>query len=204
MNLGVSQKKIFVAASPSIPEDILSLSMTAAPHPWLEEANPVIIAMGRLVRDKGFDTLVKAFALVRHDLPAKLIILGEGPMRKELLKLAVEYEVEKFVDLPGFSENPFPYIRMCDLFVLSSRREGSPNVLIQALFLKAKVVATDCPSGPSEILTEEMSNYLVPPEDVEVMANRIFQALRTVQPTVDVEKFTVDAASVNYLHIFST
>jgi glycosyltransferase involved in cell wall biosynthesis len=132
---------------------MLEAAKAECPHPWLNaKSAPVILAVGRLTHQKGFDILLEAFAKVRQRLDCRLIILGDGDERANLEAMTKRLEVEADVSMPGFAGNPHCYMSRADLFVLSSRWEGLPGVLIEAMYCGAAVVATDCPSGPSEIL----------------------------------------------------
>lgn len=148
-------------------------------HPWFTgQATPVILGAGRLSRAKDFSTLIKAYALVRQQhLGAKLVILGEGPERAELIDLTRKLGIENDVDLLGHVGNPFSYMSRASVFVLSSAWEGLPNVLIQALALGTPVVSTDCPSGPAEILDNGAYGPLVAVGDAQNLANAIISLL---------------------------
>ena len=122
-------------------------------HPWFGDGGaPVILAAGRLAPQKDYPTLLRAFAEVARSRPARLVILGQGVERERLLELAERLGVADRFDLPGFDVNPFRYMSRASVFVLSSRYEGFPNVLAQAMACGAPVVSTDCRSGPSEML----------------------------------------------------
>lgn len=114
---------------------------------------------------------------MRQKLEARLVILGEGPMRPELESLARDLGVENDIDLPGFVSNPFKYMKRASVFVLSSLYEGFGNVLAEAMFLGTPVVATNCPSGPEEILEGGKWGRLVPPGDAQSLAEAIVQTL---------------------------
>jgi len=141
-----------------------------------QKDSPVIIALGRLTEQKDFATLLRAFALARKEKPLKLLIFGEGQQRAKLESLACDLGIAQDVALPGFTTNPYREMGASDLFVLSSRWEGSPNALTEALALGIPVVATDCPSGPREILGA-MGNNLVPVGDPEALAQAILATL---------------------------
>jgi glycosyltransferase involved in cell wall biosynthesis len=147
-------------------------------HPWFREpGGPMILAAGKLKQQKDFPTLLRAFAKVRAARPARLVILGEGPDREALLSLVAELGLQDSVSLPGFAQNPFAMMARANLFVLSSAFEGLPGVLIQALCCGCPVVATDCPSGPMEILEGGRHGALVRVGDSDAMASEIASAL---------------------------
>jgi len=176
------------------PVDVSSLRVKAREEPgheWLSYGQPpVVLAVGRLSPQKDFITLVRAFAIVRRERSSRLVILGEGPERGHLEALARELGVEKDVSMPGFVENPYAYMARAAVFVLSSRTEGHPVALIEALAIGTPTVATTCPSGPQEILEDGRFGRLVPVGDEEAMAAAISEALdeedsRVTRPNLD-------------------
>lgn len=202
---GLDSKKITVIYNPVINQRLLSQSIAPPHHPWLLESHsPVILAIGRLVLQKDFVTLIRAFKLVRNQRPARLIIFGDGPLREELLALARHLGVEQDISLPGFLANPFSELGAADLFVLSSRFEGLANVLIEAIACGIPVVSTDCPSGPHEILEGGRWGQLVPIGDPAAMAKAIEIALDDPAP-IDVriraKDFSYDAAIDRYAEV---
>lgn len=191
---GVAMDKIHVIRNPVITEKLLTLSLIPPTHHWLvEKKYPVILGIGRLTRQKGFDTLIRAFALINQTIPSRLIILGEGNLRQQLLDLAQQLGVGDRVDFPGFSDNPYSYLRAADLFILSSRWEGSPNALTEAMALGTQVVSTNCPSGPSELLQQGDIAPLVAVDAAEDLAQA---AIRTLQNPVDKDR--IKAAVADY------
>jgi glycosyltransferase involved in cell wall biosynthesis len=160
-----------VASAPVEP----SLSL----HPWLEDrSRPVILGAGRLTAQKGFDSLIRAFAQVQHRPPGpRLLILGEGPDRNALLQLADQLGVASRVALPGFVPNPRAQMAAAAVFVLASRWEGFGNVVVEAMAAGTPVVATDCPSGPREILADGAYGALVGVDDLDAMASAITRTL---------------------------
>lgn len=147
-------------------------------HRWFAQgAPPVVLAAGRLTAQKDFPTLIRAFARVRQHRDARLLIIGEGHERAALEALVAELRLEEDVSLPGFQANPYALMARAAVFVLSSRWEGLPGVLIEALSCGAPLIATDCPSGPREILKDGRFGHLVPIGDVSAMAEGIELAL---------------------------
>jgi glycosyltransferase involved in cell wall biosynthesis/O-antigen ligase len=146
-------------------------------HPWLADpAVPVVVAAGRLTEAKDYPTLLRALARVRRERAVRALILGEGSERTGLERLIAELGLGGSVALCGFQANPHPFIARAQLFVLCSRWEGLPTALIEAAALGTPVVATDCPSGPSEIFGAARDR-LVSPGDTEGLAAAIRDAL---------------------------
>ncbi len=135
------------------------------------ESGHVMIAMGRLVPQKGFDLLLDAFAQVaeRHR-DWKLTILGVGPLLDELREQAASLNLADRVSFAGNSPDPFPRLQAADLFVMSSRFEGFPLALCEAMACGLPVVSFDCPEGPAEIIRHEVDGMLVPPQDVAALS----------------------------------
>lgn len=140
-------------------------------HEWFNGELPVIITIGRLTKQKGFPDLLRAFAMLLNHRRAKLIILGEGEDRNLLQELITNLELGDSVQMPGYVSNPFPYLKNADVFVMSSYFEGFPGALMEALACGAPVISTDCPSGPSEIITNGVDGLLVPIGDVSALCS---------------------------------
>jgi len=197
---------ISVIPNPVITPDIMDLAKRPIDHDWFfSDQPPVIIGVGRLGRPKNFSLLVKAFEEVRKSIPCRLVILGNGRRRERLLRLAKRLNVDNDFWLPGFIENPYPYIVNSRIFVLSSLWEGSPNALTESLALGIPVVSTDCPSGPREILQDGKYGQLVPPNDVTAMAQAIIKTL-DVPPASDflknaVKDYTMENSARQYLQV---
>ncbi len=141
-------------------------------------SGPLIVTAGRLVPQKDHATLVRAFACLQVLLPSRLVILGDGPERARLESLARNLGVHDRILFPGYLDNPFPLFSRADLFVLSSRYEGMPNVLLEALACGLPVVSTDCPHGPAEILKDGWFGSLVPIGDHRRLAQEMMRSLR--------------------------
>lgn len=162
-------------------DKIRRLSQAMCPHRWLgADDPPVVLAAGRLCEPKDFVTLLHAFRLVRDHKRVRLIILGEGPLRAELEETvrALGLTTED-VDFPGFVANPYAYMVRAAAFVLSSRWEGLPGVLIEAMACGTAIISTDCPSGPREILQDGRWGTLVPVGDAHALAQAILRTLST-------------------------
>lgn len=175
---GLPEKQIQIIYNPVVTPDMREKTRVFPDHPWLQNSDvPVLLAIGRLTAQKDFATLLRAVAQVQRMQPCRLIILGEGPDRAELEALVGELRLGSSVSLPGFVKNPYAYLARASLFVLSSRWEGLPTVLIEALACGVPVIATDCPSGPREILADGRYGTLVPMQDATALAEAIRQGL---------------------------
>lgn len=163
--------------NPTLSDDYEKLADEPVEKEWFHEETPIILGVGRLSAPKGFDDLIKAFALVQQKMESRLVILGEGEKRKELEALAEKLGVSDKLWMPGYEANPYKYIKRSSVFVLSSRFEGLPNVLIESLALKIPCVATRCKSGPKEILLDGECGYLVDVGNTAQMADAIVSAL---------------------------
>ncbi|CUU37487.1 MAG: glycosyltransferase [Armatimonadetes bacterium] len=182
---GISETRVHVIYNPAITSRFDALRKEPVEHPWFADgAPPVILGVGRLYAQKGFDILIRAVARVVQRTPVRLLILGEGIARGELESLVRTLGLEEIVAMPGFDQNPFRYMARAGVFVLSSRYEGMPNALIQALACGCRIVSTDCPSGPREVLDEGRYGRLVPVDDVEAMSSAILDALADAPPQV--------------------
>lgn len=172
------QDRIKILYNPVITTELREKAQERPDHPWFRAGEPpVILAVGRLTKQKDFPTLIRAFAQVHPARSARLLILGEGPDRSELERLVSDLGLKDHVGLPGFVSNPYAYMSRAALYVLSSRWEGLPTVLIEALFCGPSIIATDCPSGPREILESGKHGSLVPVGDVTALANAISEGL---------------------------
>ena len=165
----------------------------------------LVLGVGSLTRPKDFSTLLKAFALVRKHIPARLIILGEGKERNSLVGLSKKLGIEDDFSLPGFVDNPFVFMQQASVLVLSSRREGLPNVLIQAMACGCPVVSTDCPSGPREILENGRYGKLVPVGHEHKLAEAILTTIEeNPDTTAGIERakdFSIEKIADQYLHL---
>lgn len=201
----ISSDRISVIPNPvAQPSDDVEVDV----HPWIEEQDKIVIlGAGRLVPTKDFSTLIRGFEKIHQKRPdARLIILGEGKQRPKLESLVSRLDLDESVNLPGFVDNPTPYMAGSDVFVLCSRREGFGLVLVEAMAVGTPVVATNCPSGPAEILGEGRYGRLVPPGDVESLAEAIEGTLQVPKKPQELmqraEDFAPTVVADQYLKMF--
>jgi len=165
------------------PTDFARLDELAAADPGLRNSSeePLLIAVGRLFRQKRYDVMLKALALVRKEMPVRLWVCGEGAERRALTRKIRRLGLSNAVQMLGFCDNPFTLMKQADLFVMSSEFEGLPNALIEAQGLGLAAVSTRCPHGPAEIIDDEETGLLVPVNDVRALAAAILRLLRDQQ-----------------------
>jgi len=152
-------------------------------HPWIvRKEGPLLIAAGTLAPWKGFADLIRAVGILTVRRPARLLILGGGPLREELQGLVYALGLSDRVELLGYVSNPLKFFSKAEVFVLSSLVEGLPNVLVEAMMCGCTPVSTNCPTGPREVLKDGEYGYLVPVGDPEAMAAAIEKALDSPIP----------------------
>ena len=216
--LGLDARRVHAIYNPKPLAEIRRLAEERVDHPWFDlEAPPVILsALRRGAQDVGgggqkdWATLVRAFGLVRRRIPARLAILGglTEAYRHEVATLAGSLDLEADIAFLGFDENPFRYMRRAGLFVLSSRYEGLPNVLIEAMACGTPVVSTDSPFGPAEILEGGRWGRLVPVGDAPALARAIVETLEEkIVPGEALRRraddFSVEPAVAAYADLFA-
>lgn len=189
--------------NPVVTDDFHSRRQGPLPHAWLARgAPPVIISVGRLTPQKNYPLLLRACAAAFRQVAGKLIILGDGEERGRLIHLAKSLGLDSAVDFLGFVGNPLPFLSNARVFVLSSDWEGLPNALIEALACGTRVISTDCPSGPREILEGGRHGRLVPCGDVEALAAALVQALNGSLPLPEegaADRFVAKSVARSYL-----
>ncbi len=175
---GVREDRIKVIYNPIDIEKIKILkNEPVALTDWFNGIIPVIVTVGSLTKPKAQDRLIRAFKLVRSRLACKLVLLGEGPGKDELMDLCRELKVEEDVAFLGFQENPYKYVARSAVFALSSDWEGFGNVLVEAMACGTPVVSSDCKSGPNEIIDNNVTGILVPVKDADALAAAIYELL---------------------------
>ncbi len=203
---GLDPDRIRIIPNPVLSPQLNLLAGQPLDHPWFAPGMPpVVLATGRLAQEKDYTTLIQAFSKVLAVRPAHLVILGEGEERKLLEGQVRKLALESAVNLPGFQINPYSWMRRAAVFVLSSRLEGLPNALIQAMACGCPVVATDCPSGPREILDGGRYGHLVPMGDAEALAKAILLCLdgdRRLPPPEWLQPFQQERVVDQYLDVF--
>ncbi|MGB5963090.1 MAG: glycosyltransferase [Coleofasciculaceae cyanobacterium] len=202
---GMDRKRIQVIYNPALTPHVREKSKEPLNHPWFKYGEPpIILGVGRLEPQKDFDTLIRAFALVRQVYPCRLVILGKGIEEQKLKDLTIEIGLEHDVAMLGFVENPYIYMAKSAVFVLSSAWEGFGNVIAEALALGTPVVSTNCLSGPAEILDNGKYGQLVPVGDTKEMAEAILRVLSGNSKSVDadwLEQFTLQTVALKYLNV---
>ena len=204
---GLPEERIAVIFNPVVTPEMSALARKPVDHPWFNQKQiPIVLGAGGFRRQKDFPTLMRAFACARQKRPLRLVILGKGRQRSRLEMLAAKLGILEDFSLPGFVANPYAYMSRSNVFVLSSRWEGSPNVITEALALGTPVVSTDCRSGPREILQNGRYGRLVPVGDIDGLAQGILETLDHPLKSDDlreaVKAYTLEASTKAYLEVF--
>ncbi|WP_296065379.1 glycosyltransferase [uncultured Agrobacterium sp.] len=196
----IDRARITVIHNPAVPDDIQALASEPLPVD-VTGGRPYVLAIGRLVPQKDFSTLLRAISLTKD---VNLLILGDGPLRQQLQSEAMSLGIADRVKLAGFVANPYPLIAHAELLALSSIYEGFGNVIAEALALGTPVVSTDCESGPAEILAGGRYGSLVPVADDKALAKAILATLEAEVPQ-DLQRrgqdFTIDRIAPLYMAI---
>lgn len=187
-----------------VDEDLHRKKEENVDHPWFADKEvPLIISAGRLAPEKRFADMIEAMRIVNDRRFARLVILGDGPLRGELQALIDRLGLTDRAELLGFQSNPMKYFRRSRLFILSSRVEGLPNVLVEAMACGCPVVSTNCPTGPREVLKDGEFGELVPVGSPLAMAEAILRALeadpRSEKLEEAVRPFTTEAVVARHL-----
>lgn len=204
----IPRQRIIPLPNPIVTPALLEQTHLRPSHPWfVPDALPVVLGVGRLVPEKDFATLLRAFAQVRETRPARLMILGDGPQRSRLQRLCTELGITDAVTMPGWVDNPITYMTGAGVLVLASHWEGLPGVLIEALASGCPVVATDAPGGTAEILDHGAYGRLVRIGDVPAMAAAIVDTLERPPDSerlkARADEFSVERSARRYLEVLS-
>jgi glycosyltransferase involved in cell wall biosynthesis len=203
---GITRDRIKVIYNPVITPELKEKMMMPIDDQWFAPGQiPVVLSVGRLTPQKDFRTLIKAFRIVKNNHPSRLLILGEGEERLLLENLIFSLELNDDIRMPGFVLNPYPYMARASVFVLSSKWEGLPGVLIEAAYCGSPLVATDCPGGSKEILKDGLYGDLVPVGDEIALAKAIMNNLvqKTPPPQNCWLPFEQDHVMDQYNQLFS-
>ena len=209
ITMHLDPSKVIRIYNPSVPKNLDVQSSLPTNHPWLTHKDkPVIISVGRLVKEKDYKTLIHAFSKVNQEIASRLIILGDGPERKNLQAVIHHHGLENSIDMPGFVDNPFSWMAKSDIFVMTSLYEGLPTVLIEALACGIPAISTDCISGPSEILECGKYGDLVTIGSIVELANALINNLnKSHDSTILKERaniFSTENATTEYLDLFQS
>ncbi|MGO4891713.1 glycosyltransferase [Flavobacterium sp. W21_SRS_FM6] len=199
----VQQKKVSFVENAVFNQNVIEKGLTPLNDENIQ--GDYICGVGRLKHQKGFDILMKAYSVcvnAKADIP-KLVLVGDGPDHDALIKLRAELKLEDSVIFVGFTNNPYKYMKNSKLFVLSSRFEGMPTVLVEAIALGVPIVATNCPTGPSELIGHIDGVNLVKVGDHEALAAEIMANLANPRPidTAVVEGYEFSNAARSYLKL---
>lgn len=210
--LKIPINKINVIYNPILDNNLLELSDEQVQHRWLnDESNKVVLSVGRLVKQKDLKTLIQAYKTTKNNIEnLKLLIIGEGPEREYLQKEIFNNKLESDVEILGFVQNPYSYMKQADLFVLSSKWEGFGNVLVEALSTGVPVLSTDCPSGPSEILGNGKFGSLAEVGNINDLSKLMLLELAN-NDTYKIElrkkrakKFSVEESKIKYIRLINS
>jgi glycosyltransferase involved in cell wall biosynthesis len=176
-NFSIPEGRITVIYNPIDVGSIERLSLERLEDSAFWKDKPTIISAGRLTEEKGFSYLLDAFSRVRRSMNCQLVILGDGELEGKLNNLAKELSIDKDTHFLGWRSNPFPYFRKADAFVLSSLWEGFGNVLVEAMCCALPVISFDSPTGPREIIGDNLYGILVPLKDTHALARGLIDIL---------------------------
>ncbi len=211
----IPTSRVFPILNPSYDSSFSHLANESISHTWLTHSSKrsykTLCAVGRLVPQKGFDILLKAFHSALQTVDLRLVLVGDGPELSALNRLASTLGVLDYVDFLGHQKNPLPYMSNSDLFILSSRYEGMANVLVEALSCKVPIIAFDCEVGPREVLADGYYGKLVEPcNEVALSASIIKFANEGLDIPASphellsrAKEFSVSSAGDQYIQVFN-
>ncbi len=163
-------------------EEIIKLSKKKVNFPFFDRSKKVLklINIGRFTDQKDHITLLKSVNEIKNKINFKLLIMGRGINFYKLKKFIIKNKLNKKIKIINFQNNPFPYLKKADLFILTSRYEGLPNVLLEAMTLKKDIISTNCPTGPKEILKNGKYGFLCKVGNYQEISKKIisYQKIR--------------------------
>lgn len=174
---GVAASTCMTIRNPLDVEQVIEKSRQEVNHDWFHDDVPVVIGVGRFVEQKQFSVLLEAFERLTRHTDTRLVMVGDGPLKTDLMELTVKLKIEDRVDFLGFVSNPYKYMRRADLLAISSRMEGHPVVALESLACGTPIVSTDCPGGNSEILNDGEFGELVDVGDPQGLADAMVRTL---------------------------
>lgn len=174
----ISDKKIDVIHNGLNFDVIGKLADEEIPGTIFNTHNKNIVAVGRFTEAKNYPMLIEAFNILHEKHPeTRLHIIGSGELQENIREYVKHKNLEKVINLPGFQKNPYSYIKRADCYVMSSKWEGFPNALAEAMFINGHVVSTDCPTGPADIITHEHDGLLSASDDAEKLSENLERML---------------------------
>jgi len=195
--IGINPKSIQTIFNPVDIDEINKLSLKNSPI----NQNDYIVHIGRFAKVKRHDILIKAFA--KSNINTKLVLVGDGEEKENIITLIKELKIEDKIILTGFQKNPYPILKNAKLFVLSSEYEGLPTVLIEALALNTLIISTNCKSGPNEIMTNELHKYLTEVNNIEKLSNMMIKVFNKPYqiPDTAINNFTLTVIIKKYINL---
>ena len=213
LNLKIDPKKTAVLPNPYAFDRFLLLSDEPVDHNWFNDSQiPIIITAGRLHFEKGYDILINAFAEVRKKLYCRLVILGDGPEREKLVTQAKMLNVWDDMYLPGRVDNPWKYFKRSNVFVLTSRWEGWPSALMEAMACGLPVISGDCPGGAKDMIKNEESGLIINTDNLRnlidatvlILENEKFSLALGNEATKQVQKFDYKIIAIQYMNYLNS
>lgn len=202
---GMSAERVISLKNPVITPEVAKLAAEPVHHAWFDGQKKILLAVGRLSPEKDFATLLRGFSMLTSEEDVRLVILGEGPLSEELSALTQELGLEDRVAFLGYQTNPYAFMQKASMLVLSSRWEGAPTVLIEALSLGTPCVSTDCDFGPREIFQDGKYGCLSPVGDPAALGQAIMKTLIDPLPRhvlqAAVEDYAIQNSARSYLGV---